>query len=447
VKFLFILSEYLPESGGGIISYYGSILPGLVEAGHEIHVLVARADRMDLDDCEIGGVRVSYLKSDFLRNAISGFGRYKIGYPTFWAFLPIAWATCEQTRRGEGFDLVETTDFSLLFAPWVVAADAPPVNVSLHGSCGQLEWHDHPSRRTMDADLLGLAERAALSSAQAVQTNSDANAGFWRDLTHRDIRVLLPAFPVSDQAVVRSKPHTDGVVIGRLQIWKGPHVLCRALEAAPEARVRWIGRDVTDETGLPMSQTLREQYPQIFGTRLLHREGVSHIEALREIAEASFLCVPSTWDVFNLTVVEAMSLGTPVICSRNAGASMLIRHEENGFLFDPEKPSELAECIQRVLSLTKTERTNLMDKARSTVSQRMDPDRLRDERMDYYKSIGSNAVPKLHDEWLRAVFAPREAENERSEMLRAFTVKELIAATARQVVDASKRRLSLSVKG
>lgn len=446
MKILFVLSEYLPESGGGIISYYGGILPGLVEAGHEIHVLVTRADRVDLGDCEIGGVRVSYLKSDFLRKATSGFGRYRVGYPTFWAFLPAAWAACEQTRHGEGFDLIETTDFSLLFAPWVVAADAPPVNVSLHGSCGQLEWYEHPSRRTMDADLLRLVERAALSSARAVQTNSDANAGFWSDLTHRDIRVLLPAFPVSEQAVVRSRPHADGVVIGRLQIWKGPHVLCRALEAVPEARVHWIGRDVADETGRPISQTLRKQYPRIFGTSLVHREGVSHAEVLREIAEASFLCVPSTWDVFNLTVVEAMALGTTVICSRQAGASMLIRHEENGFLFDSEKPSELAECIKRVLSLTETERTKLTDKARSTVSQRMDHDRLRDERIDYYKTVRASAVPKLDDEWLRAALAPREAGNERSEILRAFTVNELIAATARQMVDGIKRRLSPPLK-
>jgi len=30
LKILYILSEYLPDSGGGIISHYARILPGLV---------------------------------------------------------------------------------------------------------------------------------------------------------------------------------------------------------------------------------------------------------------------------------------------------------------------------------------------------------------------------------------------------------------------------------
>ncbi len=41
-------------------------------------------------------------------------------------------------------------------------------------------------------------------------------------------------------------------------------------------------------------------------------------------AQAAFMVVPSLWDTFNFTCVEAMWSGRPVICSRGAGASELI---------------------------------------------------------------------------------------------------------------------------
>ena len=239
MKILFILPEYLPDSGGGIISYYGGTLPHLVEAGHEIHVLVVQGNRLDLPDCEIGGVRVRYLKSEFLQKALPGYRRYHLSFPTLWAFLPFAWAACEQMRRGEGFDLVETTDFSLLFAPWLVTADVPPVNISLHGSCGQLDWHECPKTWSLNADVVRLVERAAFSSACGIQANSNGNAQFWRKISHRDVRVLLPAFSCSDQPAVTLRESKTGIVAGRLQIWKGPQVLCRALEELPEVRVFW----------------------------------------------------------------------------------------------------------------------------------------------------------------------------------------------------------------
>jgi LmbE family N-acetylglucosaminyl deacetylase len=71
LKLLYILSEYLPDSGGGIISHYARILPGLAARGHEVTVILASKGNLDQPDYEIDGVRVRPLKAKFLEQYAS----------------------------------------------------------------------------------------------------------------------------------------------------------------------------------------------------------------------------------------------------------------------------------------------------------------------------------------------------------------------------------------
>ncbi len=45
---------------------------------------------------------------------------------------------------------------------------------------------------------------------------------------------------------------------------------------------------------------------------------------------------------FGLTLVEALAMNTPVIATRHGGPLDIIREGENGFLFEPQHPEELA---------------------------------------------------------------------------------------------------------
>ena len=443
MKLLYILSEYLPDSGGGIISYYAGVLPHLVAAGHDVQVLVASTAHLDRADLELEGVRVTYLKSASLSAASGGFERFRHGYPAFSAFLPVAWAAFHQAQGGKGFDLVETTDFPMLYAPWVAGDAQAPVNISLHGSPGQLDWHDRPGEATLDSDLLRLVEQAAFASAYSVQANSDANATFWENLTHRKIAVLLPSFKPGPLAASAKPSNRTGLVVGRLQLWKGPHVLCRALEQLPAVTMRWIGSDVRDpRSGDPFSQGLARDYPTIFGSRLLHQPGMPNNDVRREIAAADFLCVPSTWDVFNLTAVEAMSLGTPVICSTAAGASMLIRHAVSGFLFDPQQPEQLADAIRSLLSLSPAAREDLTNSARQTARERLDPTKLAAERGAFYENLIRATAKTPRDPWLASAISPRALGRSASNLLRSFTTGELLKGASHQVISGLRRRIS-----
>ena len=85
------------------------------------------------------------------------------------------------------------------------------------------------------------------------------------------------------------------------------------------------------------------------------------------MAQADFVCVPSLWDVFNLSAVGAMESGKVVLCSRQAGAEMLIEDVVNGFLFDPDIPGELAEKLKQIVLMSPEERERIGRVARESV--------------------------------------------------------------------------------
>jgi glycosyltransferase involved in cell wall biosynthesis len=58
---------------------------------------------------------------------------------------------------------------------------------------------------------------------------------------------------------------------------------------------------------------------------------------------------PTLADVWGATVLEAMAFARPVICSLRAGASELVVHGENGFVFDPGRPEVLADLMARFI--------------------------------------------------------------------------------------------------
>jgi len=75
------------------------------------------------------------------------FDRYRL-MPELQRHLAAAWAAWERANGGAGFDVTETTDWGLLFIPWIVEESRPPVLVQLHGSIGQIDFHDpNPAMR------------------------------------------------------------------------------------------------------------------------------------------------------------------------------------------------------------------------------------------------------------------------------------------------------------
>lgn len=59
---------------------------------------------------------------------------------------------------------------------------------------------------------------------------------------------------------------------------------------------------------------------------------------------------PTREDIWGLVLLEAMAFGKPVLCSKHAGSREMMLPGENGFVFDPGEPGELADLIVRFIA-------------------------------------------------------------------------------------------------
>ena len=528
-------------------------------------VVLASKDKLDQADYEIDGVLVRPLKSKFLKRYANRFGRWA-GLDIFYYLLPVAWAAWAQAQEEWDYDLVEATDWALLFLPWMAAEKRASVVVSLHGSCGQLDWFGKGEPRSLDGDLIRMVEAAALRGADVVHANSNANAEFWREKTGREIQVIPPAYGYrveadggglieesrkrsfeprmsrmgtdgqqrdaqgtcagsvfsnpftselaqdcgitsptrsasgpagvaeppkadgkgsiasedrrskigdrgigsdggnhladsaeflrgqsqaglqmdnqklpdirtanalracgekSESVVIReirgqnsSSPATShsppatapqarkGLVVGRLQNWKGAEVLCKALRLVPKIEIEWVGGD-TDwcSTGLKASEYLGRNYPDIFGSRLHWIGRLERDQVARKMKVAGFLVVPSVWDVFNLTVAEGMEAGLPVICSRSAGAEMLIENGRSGFLFNPARPEELADSLKLVAGMLAAEKAKMGQNSQEAVKTHLNEEKILNLLEESYSNAIKRGVMTSKEAWLEALLS------------------------------------------
>ncbi len=66
-------------------------------------------------------------------------------------------------------------------------------------------------------------------------------------------------------------------------------------------------------------------------------------------SEADLYITTSLWEGMPLAVLEAMSYGLPVVATDVVGNNDIVKHEETGLLFTPDKPELAAEFIVKLL--------------------------------------------------------------------------------------------------
>jgi glycosyltransferase involved in cell wall biosynthesis len=320
-----------------------------------------------------------------------------------------AWASWEQAGALEAFDVVESTDFALMSVPLVMSPRAPLVS-QMHGSFGQIVTRDPMANAELDGVMSSMLETTAAAMSGALQTSSQANAAYWEAQTSREVACLRPAWRPPNPAAgpAASKPSRI-VVFGRVQSWKGPHIVCEALRtmrAAPE--IDWYGRDVPHGRYASTGDWLQRSYPEIWGLRIKPHAPVSPGEVQLLQSAALLNLVPSTWDVFNFTAVEAMASGRPVICSNAAGASELIDNGVTGFVYDGQSPASLAETLDRALSLTPQRLAEIGERAREMVLRTLDPETIAKERLTAYRALSHDqSSARKPADWLNQLARPR----------------------------------------
>jgi glycosyltransferase involved in cell wall biosynthesis len=409
MKLLFVLPEYGAKCRSGISTFYLRMIPGLIKAGCTVDVCLARAGDVDADLKEQSAPRVFGIDAAQVEQAGATLSQFA-AFPELWRPLSRAFAAFN-ICRGREYDIVETTDWDLLYVPWVIANESPPVVVQLHSSNGQVDYHEPRQGSGLTGLTTRLLETSLLGRADELQSYGLRNGNEWSRLLDKEVHHIWPAwYPERDDADVALECDSEhrGLVVGRVQSWKGPEVLCQAMEFLGDKaqKIVWVGGDTPSRRHQQsMSAYLQKTYAGVWGKSILPIGEKSREIVARLQAAAKFIVVPSSWDTFNLTAVEAMWAGKAVICSEGAGASGLISHGENGFRFAPNDARQLAALLNEVGNLSSDALVKIGTRARETVARDMDFERICAMRIDRYRRLKERKpIKRQQHPWLDTLF-------------------------------------------
>lgn len=418
------------------MTFYRELCPALARAGVSVKVVEGSGfGASEGPNPEvISGVRVEALEAKRIEvwNARL---HHLAATPMLRRVVAAAWAAWEQATSEQTPDLVEATDFGLLAIGPVFAA--APTIVQHHASWGQIHVHDPSAISEVDAALSLAIETDLAIRATAPQTYATANADYWLRQTGRNFPCFLPAWRSQLPEALAPERVVDRIaVFGRIQRWKGPHVVCEALrlmEGVPP--VVWHGRDVIVESN-STDASLREAYPDVWGPRVVTHTPVSPERVAQIQASSRLNLIASTWDVFNFTVVEGMYSGRPVVCSDAAGASELIEDGVTGFVYDGSSAAALAEALRRALALPDAKLVEIGAAARESVSRQLDPERAALERIDAYQQAieASRQVERSVPDWLRQIVEPRQLVGGRASFLEQQPLRDLASHVGARIL-------------
>jgi glycosyltransferase involved in cell wall biosynthesis len=426
LKILFILPEYYPHSGGGIATYYQYYLKALLPFCEQLKIITGSGYVQEDKIFEHEGITVEYLKPQLYQKYLGKFTQYDL-LPDFKRNIAAAWAMWEQADEGNGFDMIECTDFALGFIPWTVR-HTKPVITRLHGSMGQISLHENSLSTVLTDAFIQQAELLLLPACDRLITHSKANLGFWDGLLNSgNTRFINPVYNSFSDALPLSQRDNYGLVTGRIQKWKGPAELCTAygLLTAEQPMIKWIGYDKPYNQGESTAAYLKNNFPLIWEKHIVPERALPHQQIYPLQQKARFGMVPSTWDMFNFSCIEFMSVGTPVICSTGAGAAGLIEHKKNGFKYPANDSKALAECITEMLRLNEKEYQQLALAGQETIKAELSPGQLIPVNLQVYQSVMRDFKTRLSAVYLDALFMPSSLHFDVGDVLDQQPLKKL----------------------
>jgi glycosyltransferase involved in cell wall biosynthesis len=201
-------------------------------------------------------------------------------------------------------------------------------------------------------------------SAQIVQTKIQKNKliqlyGFRSKNTHVirsgvDVQTFRPADGRGKRRLA-GLPSRYIFCLGRIDPNKGHDLLLNAFDLVRK-EIADVHLLIGGGSPRPLQREMKviENMKRIIEERGMHQKvhivGYIPDEQLAPYYQnAELFVLPSTYELFGITVLEAMACGTPVVASKYAGIRTVITSGKNGVLVDPTDTEDLAAAMIQIL--------------------------------------------------------------------------------------------------
>jgi glycosyltransferase involved in cell wall biosynthesis len=331
---------------------------GLVECGHEVTVIASARERSVQNE---DGMQVIQAPLGNLHWYL-----HRLKAPSL-GVLPVrelewSWSLrqeVERVRRDRPIDVIEGQETGVLFLGGT-GRGQPLLIVRLHGDQQTFaKYSGQPV--TLGHRLDRLLQARAWSRAAAVTAPSDSQASEMATQLGWDVgRIQVIPNPIDPWMLERAtesidvpNDYADGKVlyVGRIEFRKGTLSLLQSVPIVAQS-VPTVEYLIAGARHSSIGETTLQRHLDLDRTR-------DHVRLLGHIPwhdlpalyrEAQVFVMPSYYETFGISVVEAMAFGLPVVASRAGGLSGVVMDGETGILVAPGDPRALAEATTRLLA-------------------------------------------------------------------------------------------------
>lgn len=380
---------------GGLSTYYSQFARLLSEAGHQVFILSpdqeSAPDEND-EQTENGLITTITLKRTYAKEKQKWVPYFRPGGFDLPNWIAIGFS-CRNWLldhcQSHKIDVIQVPDYGGIGA--FLSDDAlPPVVVFGHGCLLQITAYNAYRKNDTQLRLLMELEKIAFRLARGIATHSPMNQSALEKITGRPVALTLPPWTgFTDQYT--NKQSGEIIIASSLQPIKGAMITAAALDLIrtthPEIRISWYGADTFSGNGSQsVIAEIRKQFPQVADQQLLWKGPLQREKLLAKIAAAAIVVIPSEWETFSWTAIEAAAMGKPVIITETAGAAGLFTNGEQAMVIKGSDPQALANALTS-LTTHPHKATEMGMAARELITEILKPDKIVTNRLDHFTRL------------------------------------------------------------
>lgn len=389
-----VSEEYPPFFGGGIGTYAGQIARALTDAGVSVHVITLAADDTHPRHERDNGITVHRLTP----------------WPAGSRAGSAAWFSTAAARKIAELaaaNLIHIAEFAECGGAGSAHALLNRLNPTGPGARIPSVVHFHTPTEVL-FELRSLSEKTltpSLATLEQMERTSILLADGWcapsRFIAEfSQQRYGLPSLPEVIPYALRNRPATTADVpdqprvlfVGRLEPRKGLRVLLSAwrsvVEAHPDAELRLVGADTNcGPDNSWYGRWLVAQLPEHVRSRVTIVGPLPPDRLADEQARARLAVVPSLWENFPFTCIEAMSHARPMVVADQGGMAEMVEGSGAGEIVPSGDDTALAAAIIAMLNKPTETLTSMGLAGREKILRMCAPETVVSQRIAMYRRL------------------------------------------------------------
>lgn len=275
---------------------------------------------------------------------------------------------------------------------WVIAYQETPSLVACMAKMLNCKFHLIVSERNT-TQTIGLNERVRFFLyhwVDAIVPNSYAQEKFL--LKHypwmkRKLKTIINFVELEDFSYVEKQKSNRNLIVVAATIWESKNTLglieaSRILvERNLKFHIDWYGVITGYECYVERCKNLIVKYNLGNYISLLPKTKKIGLK----YQKADFFCLPSFFEGTPNVICEAMASGKPIMCSNVCDNSKYVIDGENGVLFNPNDPDDIANCIARCISVSEVRYKRMCSSSRKIAEEKFSKEVFIDKYLKIFK--------------------------------------------------------------